>query len=35
VFVIAGPLVNRYVRRLMLSKARQQMGDAPEAGGTP
>jgi hypothetical protein len=35
VLVIAGPLVIWYVRRLMLSKARQQMGDAPEAGGTP
>ena len=35
VLVIAGPLVNRYLRRLMLSQARQQMNDAPEAGGTP
>jgi hypothetical protein len=35
VIVIAGPLVNLYVRRLMLSRARQQMNDAPEAGGTP
>ncbi len=35
VFVIAGPLVNRYLRRLMLSQARQQMGDAPQAGGAP
>ena len=34
VLVIAGPLVNRYVRGLMLSQARQQMGDAPEADGT-
>jgi hypothetical protein len=34
VLVIAGPLVNRYLRRLMLSQARQQMNDAPEAGGT-
>ena len=34
VIVIAGPLVNRYVRRLMLSQARQQMNDAPEAGGS-
>ena len=34
VFVIAGPLVNRYLRRLMLSKARQQMTDAPKAGGS-
>ncbi len=35
VIVIAGPLVNRYLSRLMLSQARQQMNDAPEAGGTP
>ena len=35
VLVIAGPLVNRYVRRLMMSKARQQTGDAPQAAGTP
>ena len=34
VIVIAGPLVNRYVRRLMLSQARQQVGGAPEAGGS-
>jgi hypothetical protein len=34
VLVITGPLVNRYGRRLMLSKARQQMSDAPQAGGT-
>ena len=34
VLVIAGPLVIGYVRRLMLRKARQQMGGAPEAGGT-
>ena len=32
--VIAGPLVNRYLRRLMLSQARQHMNDAPEAGGS-
>jgi predicted branched-subunit amino acid permease len=32
VLVIAGPLVNRYVRRLMLSQSRQQMNDAPRAG---
>jgi quinol-cytochrome oxidoreductase complex cytochrome b subunit len=32
VLVIIGPLLNRYVRRLMLSQARQQMNDAPEAG---
>jgi hypothetical protein len=35
VIVIAGPLVNRYLSRLMLSQARQQANDAPEAGGTP
>jgi hypothetical protein len=35
VLVIAGPLVNRYLRTLMLSKAQQQMNDAPQAGGTP
>jgi hypothetical protein len=35
VLVIAGPLVNRYLRRLMLSQARQQISGAPEAGGTP
>ena len=34
VLVIAGPLVNRYLRRLMLSQARQQLDDTPEAGGT-
>jgi hypothetical protein len=33
VIVIAGPLVNRYMRRLMLSQARQQISDAPETGG--
>ena len=33
VLVIAGPLVNRYVRRLMLSQARQQLNGAPLAGG--
>ncbi len=32
VLVIIGPLVNRYLRRLMLSQARQQMNDAPRAG---
>ena len=32
--VIGGPLVNRYLRGLMLGQARQQMNDAPEAGGT-
>jgi hypothetical protein len=35
VLVIAGPLVNRYVRKHMLSHARQQMSGAPQAGGTP
>ena len=30
--VIGGPLVNRYLRGLMLSQARQQTNDAPEAG---
>jgi hypothetical protein len=34
VLVIAGPLVNQYVRRLMLSQARQQMNNAPQAGGS-
>jgi hypothetical protein len=34
VLVIAGPLVNRYVRRLILSQARPQMNDAPQAGGS-
>jgi quinol-cytochrome oxidoreductase complex cytochrome b subunit len=32
VLVIIGPLVNRSLRRLMLSQARQQMNDAPRAG---
>ena len=35
VLVIAGPLLNRYVRRLMLSQVRQQMSGAPQAGGAP
>ncbi len=35
VLVIAGPLVNRYLHRLMLSQARQQISGAPQAGGTP
>ena len=35
VLVIAGPLLNRYSRRLMLSQVRQQMSGAPQAGGTP
>lgn len=34
VLVIAGPLVNRYTRRLMLSQVRQQLSGAPQAGGT-
>jgi hypothetical protein len=34
VLVIAGPLVNGYLRRLMLSQARQQMNYAPQAGGS-
>jgi hypothetical protein len=34
VIVIAGPLVNRYLRRLMLTQARQQMSGAPQAAGT-
>ena len=35
VLVIAGPLVNRYLRKLMLSQARQQISGAPQAAGTP
>jgi hypothetical protein len=35
VLVIAGPLVIRYLRRLMLSQARQQLSGAPQAAGTP
>jgi hypothetical protein len=35
VLVIGGPLVNRYLRTLMLSRARREMNDAPQAGGTP
>ena len=34
VIVIAGPLVNRYLSRLMLGQARQHMNVAPEAGGS-
>ena len=34
VIVIAGPLVNRYVRRLMQGQARRQVSGAPQAGGT-
>jgi len=33
VLVIAGPLLNRYSRRLMLSQVRQQMSGAPQSGG--
>jgi hypothetical protein len=32
VLVIAGPLLNRYVRRLILSQARRQTNDGPETG---
>jgi hypothetical protein len=32
VLVIVGPLLNAYSRRLMLSQARQQINDAPQAG---
>ena len=35
VLVITGPLVNRYVRRLMLLRARQQRTGAPQAARTP
>jgi hypothetical protein len=34
VLVIAGRLVNRYLNRLMLSQARQQMNNAPQTGGS-
>ena len=34
VLVIAGPLVNRYLNRLMLSQAREHMNGAPEAGAS-
>jgi quinol-cytochrome oxidoreductase complex cytochrome b subunit len=33
VLVIAGPLLNRYSRKLMQSQVRRQMNGAPEAGG--
>ena len=33
--VITGPLVNRYVRRLMLRQARQPGTGAPQAAATP
>ena len=33
VIVIAGPLVNRYLSKLMFRQARLQMSGAPEAGG--
>jgi hypothetical protein len=35
VLVIAGPLLNRYSRKLMLSQVRRQVSDAPQAAGTP
>jgi hypothetical protein len=35
VLVITGPLVNRYLRRLMLNQARQQRTGTPQAAGTP
>ncbi len=34
VIVIAGTVVNRYIRRLALRQARQQISDAPQAAGT-
>jgi hypothetical protein len=34
VLVIAGTLLNRYSRRLMLSQVRQQVSGAPQAGGS-
>jgi len=34
VLVIAGPLLSRYSRRLMLSQVRRQTGSAPQAGGS-
>jgi hypothetical protein len=34
VIVMAGPLVNRYLRRLMLTHGLQEMGGAPQAAGT-
>ena len=34
VIVIAGPLMNRYIRRITLRQARQQVSDAPQAGGS-
>lgn len=35
VLVIAGLLVNRYLHRLMLSQARQQISGVPQAGDIP
>ena len=35
VLVIAGPVVNRYMHKLMLAQARRQISGAPQAGGTP
>jgi hypothetical protein len=34
VLVITGPLLIRYLRRLMLSRARQQLNDEPQSGGS-
>ncbi len=34
VIVVAGPLVNRYLGKLMLNQARQHMSYTPEAGGS-
>jgi quinol-cytochrome oxidoreductase complex cytochrome b subunit len=34
VLVIAGTLLNRYSRRLMLSQVRQQIGGPPQSGGS-
>jgi hypothetical protein len=34
VLVIAGPLLNQYSRKLMLSQVRQRMSGAPGAGGS-
>jgi hypothetical protein len=34
VLVIAGPLVSRYLNKLMLSQARRQRNDTPRAGGS-
>jgi hypothetical protein len=34
VLVIAGPLLNQYIRRLTLRQARQRISDAPQAGAS-